>query len=110
MKRESEASILLWQHLGELHCWHKAEFQFAPPRMWRFDFAIASGKPGGVYAIEIEGGAFTQGRHTRGAGFVKDMEKYNYAALKGWRLLRFTPQQVLKGEAIAFIKRVLAEG
>ena len=57
--------------------------------------------------IEIEGGAWTQGRHTRGKGFIADMEKYNHAALLGWRVLRFTPQQVLDGTAIAFIKKVL---
>lgn len=60
-------------------------------------------------AIEIEGGAWTRGRHTRGAGFIRDMEKYNHAALLGWRVLRFTPQDVLTGKAIAFIKRVLDE-
>jgi hypothetical protein len=35
------------------------------------------------------------------------MEKYNHAALLGWRVLRFTPAQVLDGTAIAFIHRVL---
>lgn len=107
LKRASEASTLLRLHLEELNVWHKAEFRFCPTRRWRFDFAIATGKPGGMYGIEIEGGAFTRGRHTRGVGFIKDMEKYNHAVLKGWRILRFTPIQVLDGTAIAFIKRVL---
>lgn len=79
------------------------EYRFAPPRRWRFDYAwpadvlIAHGVScarGGI-AIEVEGGAFTRGRHTRGAGFVKDMEKYNAAALAGWKVLRVTPGQLL---------------
>ncbi len=105
MKRKStEADILLWEQLKEIPGYEPSrEYPFYMGRKWRFDFAI------GRVAIEIEGGAFTQGRHTRGAGFVKDLEKYNFAALDDWRVLRFTPQQVLKGEAIAFIKRVLSE-
>ena len=109
MKREkSEAEILLQDHLDEqVHTWHKAEWKFHPKRRWRFDWAIIGAKPSMKIGVEIEGGAWTQGRHTRGAGFVKDMEKYNHAALLGWRVLRFTPQDVLNGKAIAFIRRVL---
>jgi hypothetical protein len=108
VKKESEATILMWKHLCELDMVRSKEFQFFPGRKWRFDFAISSwdGEKKDI-AIEIEGGAFTQGRHTRGVGFVNDLEKYNHAALQGWRLLRFTPRQVLDGTAIAFIKRVL---
>jgi hypothetical protein len=101
----------MWEQLLEFSpVWQpRTEFIFFPDRKWRFDFALLNyrslGEP--CIGIEIEGAAFTQGRHTRGVGFIKDMEKYNHAALLGWRVLRFTPQQVLKGEAIAFIKRVL---
>lgn len=110
--KQSEASTLLWIHLmEEIPIWAKPtrEWRFCD-RKWRFDFAVV-GVPGWPQrpklGIEIEGGAFTHGRHTRGAGFVKDLEKYNHATLLGWKVLRFTPQQVLKGEAIAFIKLVL---
>ena len=65
------------------------EFRFHKVRRWRFDFAIPELK----IAIEIEGGSWTQGRHTRGAGFQGDMEKYNTAQLMGWKVLRYTPQQ-----------------
>lgn len=86
----------------EIPGYHPArEVNFYMGRKWRFDFAI------GRIAIEIEGGAWITGRHNRGKGFIADMEKYNFAALDDWRVLRFTPPQVLKGEAIAFIRRVL---
>lgn len=71
------------------HCECYAEYRFYDKRRWRFDFAIPSRK----IAIEIEGGVWTNGRHTRGKGYIGDMEKYNFAALLGWRILRFTPQQ-----------------
>ena len=76
------------------------EYRFSPPRRWRFDFAW----PTWMIAVEQEGGVWIQGRHSRGAGMVKDMEKYNTAALLGWRVFRFTPQQIKSGEAYLFIK------
>jgi len=79
-----------------------AEFRFAPPRRWRFDLAW----PGRSIAVEQEGGVWIQGRHSRGAGMVKDMEKYNEAARMGWRVFRFTPQQIKSGEAYQFMRRV----
>lgn len=62
------------------------EYKFHPKRRWRIDFAF----PEIQLAVEIEGGVWTQGRHTRGSGFVKDMEKYNNLTLLEWKLLRFT--------------------
>lgn len=66
------------------------EFQFHPPRRWKFDRAwVAS-----MIAVEIEGGIWTRGRHTRGTGFLKDIEKYNQAQMDGWIVLRTTPQTI----------------
>lgn len=53
--------------------------------------------------MEIEGGVWSMGRHTRGSGFVKDMEKYNAAASLGWRVFRFTPKQVRRLEHVPVI-------
>jgi very-short-patch-repair endonuclease len=63
------------------------EYRFAPPRRWRCDYAW----PDQRVALEVEGGIFTRGRHSRGAGMLKDMEKYNTLAVMGWRLIRCTP-------------------
>ncbi|WP_223306495.1 endonuclease domain-containing protein [Achromobacter insolitus] len=79
------------------------EYRFAPPRMWRFDFAW----PEQRFAVEIEGGVWTNGRHTRGSGFVADTEKYNAAALAGWKVLRFTEKSVRDGSAVELVARVL---
>lgn len=81
-----------------------AEFRFHPKRWWRFDLAWPMHK----VALEIEGGAFVQGRHTRGAGYEKDCEKYSEAAVLGWRILRVLPDAVPTGKALALIRRVFA--
>lgn len=81
----------------------EAEYRFHDTRKWRFDFAFPRHK----VAIEIEGGVWTKGRHTRGSGFVKDMEKYNEATRLGWRILRFTPSDLGKTSTFETIKQTL---
>jgi len=56
---------------------------------------------------EVEGGTWRGGRHTSGAGFRKDCEKYNLALEHGWRVLRFTTDMVRKGLAIESVVRVI---
>jgi len=72
------------------------EYKFHAIRRWRFDFAWVEQK----VALEVEGGVWTGGRHTRGAGFIKDMEKYNTAIIDGWSVLRCTPKTLLTSETI----------
>lgn len=74
-----------WKALGGVGDWQR-EYRFAPPRMWRFDFAL----PAHRVAVEIDGAVWTQGRHTRGAGYERDCEKLNTAAALGWRVFRLT--------------------
>lgn len=79
------------------------EHRFAPPRRWRFDLAW----PDRMLAVEVEGGLWIAGRHNRPAGMLADMEKYNAAALAGWRVLRFAREHILSGEAIETIRQGL---
>lgn len=79
------------------------EYRFDPKRRWRADFAW----PELMLLVEVEGGQWTNGRHTRGAGFEADCEKYNEAALFGWRVLRVTSTHIKTGEALAWIVRAL---
>ncbi len=67
------------------------EFKFCKDRKWRFDYAWPKFK----IAVEQEGGIWIRGRHTRGSGYIKDMEKYNKAVMLGWKVLRYTPDQML---------------
>lgn len=67
------------------------EFQFCPPRKWKIDFAWPEYK----LALEVEGGAFIQGRHVRGVGFKGDIEKYNEIQMQGYILFRIMPDQLM---------------
>lgn len=77
-----------------------AEYRFDAPRRWRFDWAW----PECRVALEVEGGVWSGGRHTRGGGFLGDMEKYNRAAELGWRVFRTVPSRLLA--AIPLLQRV----
>jgi len=83
----------------------ETELCFAPPRKWRFDLAW----PDRLLAVEIDGGLWIQGRHSRGCGQLADMEKFNAAALLGWKVLRVGSQHIRSGEALNWVERALAE-
>lgn len=63
------------------------EYRFCK-RFWRFDFAWPEHK----VALEVEGGVWKgkRGGHTSGMGYSKDCEKYNEAAVRGWKVIRVT--------------------
>lgn len=82
-----------------------AEYAFAKPRRWRFDWAWPDAK----VALEVEGGAWTGGRHTRPRGFLGDIEKYNAATVKGWRLVRVTPNQLCTLGTVEMLETLLEE-
>ena len=79
------------------------EHRFHPTRKWRFDYAWEDHR----VALEVEGGVWVGGRHTSGAGFVKDMEKYNEAACLGWRIIRCQPRELCTSKTVDTIKRAM---
>lgn len=94
------------------------EHYFCKGRMWRFDYAIPSHK----IAIEVEGGVFKErtyrnkkgvlittigGRHNSGEGFLKDMEKYNKAAVLGWKVIRVVPTSLNSNDTLNIIKEAV---
>jgi len=88
------------------------EYTFHPTRKWRFDWAwptpMRTPLHDGVIrlALEQEGGIFSSGRHSRGAGFRADLVKYAEAAILGWTVLRATPQQISNGTAFSWLMRI----
>jgi len=74
---------------------------FHPGRRWRFDFSWPSQR----VAVEVEGGTWVHGRHTRGAGYARDCEKYNQAQLYGWIVLRF-PTDALRIDPAGCVRLV----
>ena len=101
--REREYEMFRRKLAAFTGCEIKPEHSFFPGRKWRLDFAIVDLKIG----IEIEGGVWANGRHTRGKGFIEDMQKYNAAVTLGWAILRFTPQDLNKITTFETVKKVV---
>ena len=79
------------------------EHRFHPERRWRFDLAFVEQK----FAIEVDGGTWINGRHSRGTGYEKDCEKVAEAIALGWRVLRVTGGMVKSGKALEYAERIL---
>jgi hypothetical protein len=115
-RKLNEAQLLLLEQLGDIADRRRGiigiqpiriqpEYQFHLTRKWRIDVALLDHD----IAIEIDGGAWIQGRHGRGTGIEKDNEKYAALAIAGWRLIRCTPGQVKKGLVLEWVKQALAQ-
>ncbi len=79
------------------------EFLFAPPRRWRFDFCWQAS----MLYLEVDGGVWTQGHHSRGQGIIDDQEKQNAATCLGWVGLRCTPEGIEDGSIFSTIRKAL---
>jgi len=79
------------------------EFRFHPIRKWRADYALPEFK----ILVEVEGAVWVQGRHTRGSGFVKDIEKYNTATSMGYSILRVQPKDLMSSGLLDLIKETI---
>lgn len=90
-----------WRQLGGPEL--TPEYRFAPPRRWRFDFA----HPASRVAIELDGGTWTGGRHSRGAGYSGDCEKFNAAAALGWLVFRLT-SDMLRDDPARHVEQIVS--
>ena len=78
------------------------EYRFHPSRKWRFDYAW----PEEMVALEIDGAIWVGGRHSGGAGFIKDCEKKNCAALMGWRVFTAPTDWLKDGKLFALLDSI----
>ena len=104
-REPSVGEVLLATHLKACKIDFEQEYKFHPKRKWRADFLITGTK----ILVEVEGGIWSGGRHTRGKGYLGDMEKYNEAALLGYTVLRFDTKQVKSGLAIQKLEQLVGE-
>jgi very-short-patch-repair endonuclease len=102
---ESIGESLLANQLRVLKISFEQEYKFHPKRKWRADFHIVGKK----ILVEVEGGVWSGGRHTRGNGYIGDMEKYNAAVVMGYQVLRFSTEQVKSGLAVQQIEMMVGE-
>jgi len=78
------------------------QYQFHETRKWKLDFAWPDESR--MIAVEIHGGVFSGGRHTRGVGFTNDRQKMNAAQADGWFVFEFTAGMLDANEAIPLLK------
>lgn len=104
-KVPNEFEAKLARELKTLKINFEQEFYFHPERKWRADFHLIDKK----ILVEIEGGIWSGGRHTRGKGYLGDMEKYNAATMMGFQVIRFSTDQVKSGHAIQQIEMMVGE-
>lgn len=93
----------------DIRQWY-AEYRFAKPRLWRFDYAVpsilcailrVSRTTSYVFSqgvIELDGGTFQQHRsgHTTGVALRTWREKNNAAMSLGWRVWHYAPDEIIK--------------
>lgn len=82
----------LWKRLAKGWPVPVREYTFSERRKFRFDFAFVPEK----LAIEMEGGIFAKGAHTRGKHYWSDCQKYNLATELSWAVLRYTANDLAK--------------
>lgn len=102
-KVPNEFEAKLARELKALKIDFEQEFYFHPDRKWRADFHLIGKK----ILVEVEGGIWSGGRHTRGKGYIGDMEKYNAAVILGYQVIRFSTDQVKSGHAIQQIEKMV---
>lgn len=102
-KIPNEFEAKLARELKTLKIDFEQEFKFHPERKWRADFHLIGKK----ILIEVEGGIWNGGRHTRGKGYIGDIEKYNAATMMGYQVIRFSTDQVKSGHAIQQIEKMV---
>ena len=104
-RSESQGEQTLSLQLKVLKIEFESEFMFHPTRKWRADFHLKGKK----ILVEVEGGIWSNGRHTRGAGYLGDLEKYNAATMMGYQVIRFSTEQVKSGKAIEQIEKMVRD-
>jgi hypothetical protein len=81
------------------------EYRFCE-RKWKFDFCWPDHK---LY-LEVNGGIWINGRHSRGAEMKKDWEKWNTAASFGWRGVYCEPKDLLTADMAVTLVQCLWPG
>lgn len=81
----------------------EGQYRFVPGRLYRFDRAW----PAHLVAVEIQGGLWVNGAHSRGSGVERDCVKLSIAAALGWRVLPVSRAMIEDGTAVELIAQAL---
>ncbi len=101
MRRESEIELLLWTQIDQaglcIPFWHRHVDGHECDFVW----------PGERIIVEVQGGTWTRGAHTRGAGYATDRMRANRYQIDGWMVLEFTTDQVRDLSALGVVRDAL---
>jgi hypothetical protein len=114
------AEDLLAIHLKELGVDFERQYAYVPGRKFKADFVMYPAVSGQMSSmnwtmyrqrrpilIEVQGGIFSKKAHGSISGILNDNARLNFATKHGYRVLRFTTDEVNDGRAKAFIADVL---
>lgn len=72
---------------------------------YAFDFAWPERET--PVLVEVQGGIWSGGAHVRPQGVLRDMDKLNRAAVRGWCVLQVSADDIRSGRAVELIRRGL---
>lgn len=97
----SEVNDLFARQLAAAGLPFETEVKLVLDRGWRWDAVVHR------LAIEVQGGVWTGGAHTRGWGVARDIEKSQAAVRAGYIPLFVTAQQVRDDDATSVVRDAL---
>jgi len=111
---KSSLETLFAAQLRAAGLFFEREYRFCSWRRWLSDFVVEPDpytpdhpRPEEGVLVEIQGGGFVNGGHSRGMGLERDCEKLATAAALGWRVIPMTGRQVKNGTGLALVKVAL---
>lgn len=107
---KTKRSLLLYELIAEIKKidpTSKSEVMFnaimPTKRKFRADFYI----PKYHLIIEVNGGQWVTGRHTRGGiGYESDLEKLNTVAINGFNVLQYTYEMLQRGDHLRDLHQI----
>lgn len=83
----------------------KRNYRFHESRRWEWDFAWVERR----LAVELQGGQWQRGRHTRGGkAYQNELEKHRAAVMSDWWCLCYTTDDIMKNDgALLAVREVM---
>lgn len=114
LKRESakarrealEEALALALRAHRLHEGMVRQYRPFDDKAYAFDFAWPDRET--PVLVEVQGGIWSGGAHVRPQGVLRDMDKLNRAAVRGWCVLQVSADDIKSGKAVALIREGLA--
>jgi hypothetical protein len=105
-KRESlEASLAFSLRAHKLDGGMVRQYRPFDDVRYAFDFAWPDRDP--IVLVEVQGGIWSGGAHVRPQGVLRDMDKLNRCAVRGWAVIQVSAEHIKSGQAVEWIRQAL---